>query len=85
MLDHSTTFESIDTQSTIPTYFSHEKKSSDLQLLIGEHIELIDSLMALTGHGFLIDDFGFILERLSSQAASIHSCLPQTPDDSLSS
>ncbi|WP_146181759.1 hypothetical protein [Aeromonas sp. HMWF014] len=77
MLDYSTTNSvEVSHQQTNAT-FLHEKKSCEtpsLSLLlnaIGEHSELLDGLSCLTGHGFSLDDFEFVLQRLGSQIEAI--------------
>lgn len=77
MLDHSNTSDIQGTATVTLSFTSHEKKSSEYDSLselsraISEHSELIDGLSLLTGHGFCLDDFGFVLQRLASQAEVI--------------
>lgn len=79
MLEHSNTSESQDFTSFVPARGSHEKKSCNhpsaslLLDAIAEHSELLDGLSCLTGHGFSLDDFEFILQRLGSQIEAISS------------
>lgn len=77
MLDHSNISAHQDVVASAPICFSHEKKSSEpdyfseLSRAISEHSELIDGLSLLTGHGFCLDDFSFVLQRLASQVEAI--------------
>lgn len=79
MLEHSNTSETQDFSTFIGSRTSHEKKSCDtasaslLLDAIAEHSELLDGLSCLTGHGFSLDDFEFILQRLGSQIEAITS------------
>ncbi|KAE9627471.1 hypothetical protein [Aeromonas veronii] len=86
MLEYSNT-ESVEAiHQQISSSFLHEKKSCEspsaslLLDAIAEHSELIDGLACLTGHGFSLDDFEFILQRLGSQIEAITSIASSLAD-----
>lgn len=95
MLDHSNTSQTQDIVTLIVAHISHEKKSSEsitdllqmMKISVESHTELLSGLLSMSQHGFQLDSFSHVLEKLHSQSEKITHCLsllaiPVNPEDS---